>query len=89
MREARQDARENRNEDPIPGNWEEYLQEYCFTSPLAKAMAATLLDSQECHPTWFKEAEIAVGRKRLDPTTLTYEKIRDAVVQWRNERYSD
>jgi hypothetical protein len=73
-------------EQPIPATWPQYLKKYMFKSPVATALAATLADPKRCHPTWFKEAEIAVRRKNLPLDDLTYEAIREAIEDWRDER---
>jgi hypothetical protein len=85
----RDDAREWREEDERPGTWDEYLTNYGFDSVEAKAMAAVLKDPKQCHPTWFKEAEIALRRNGLDLGELTYERIRTAVMRWRDSREVD
>ncbi len=85
----RQTARDLREEGPIPATWPEYLAFYRFESPIAQALARTLKDPRQCHPTWFKEAEIAVRRAGLPLDSLSYEIIRGAIADLRFERSND
>jgi len=85
--DLRCEARANRKElFEIPNDWQEYLRLYGFDSPTALALSATLKDSKACHPVWFAKAEIAVERADLDLDSLTYEKIKKAIDDWREER---
>lgn len=72
---------------PIPDSWSVYLARYGFRGEVAEALAKTLQDPACCHPVWFTEAQIAVRRTGLDLDDLTYEDIREAISQWRDERY--
>ena len=84
--QLRMQAREAAQEHPIPATWPGYLAKYQLKSKIAKALAATLAAPQQCHPKWFKEAEIAVRRAGIPLEGLTYEKIRDAIDSWRAGR---
>jgi hypothetical protein len=83
--EMRSTARAQKQEDPLPATWPEYLEKYGFDSPVAKALAGVLQSTTNCHPTWFKEAEIAVRRAGLPLAGLTYETIKRVVARWRSE----
>ena len=77
---VRQFAHEEKQEDPIPDNWQEYLDKYDFNkSDICQAMAKCLQSPQRAHPTWFKLAEIAVRQSGQTLDDLTYEKIVDAI----------
>ncbi len=83
----REDARMAMQEvGELPETWQEYVKKYRFRSAEARALARVLRSPQECHPRWFKEAEIAVRRARLPLDGLTYRSIVQAIEQWRRER---
>jgi len=82
----REQAHDNKVEEPIPATWQEYLSKYRFAGPIAEALSKTLSNPVDCHPTWFKEAEIAIRRQPINLDQLTYFAIRDAIQQWREDR---
>ena len=76
-------------ESEIPAVWEDYLDEYGFDSPQARAMAKILKDPQAAHPVWFKEAEISLRRYEIPLEALSYERVREAIDRWRYEQEED
>lgn len=84
--DIRQEARERMTESPIPSGWREYLQKYGFQSEIAAVLATVLADPTRCHPTWFKEAEIAVRRTGTPTADITYDAISEAIAKWRQLR---
>ena len=84
--EMRQLARNRMQDSPIPATWPEYLNKYDFRSPIAEALALVLQDPTRCHPCWFKEAEIAVRRRRTPLIQLSYAIIKEAIEAWRQQR---
>ncbi len=70
-------------------DWQKYLDHYGFASKVAEALANVLKSPRACHPTWLKEAEIAVRRAGLDLGSLTYEGISAAISNWRSQRHED
>lgn len=63
--EMRATSRMTKQEDPIPATWPKYLEKYGFDSPAATTLVGVLKSTRDCHPIWFKEAEIAVRRTGL------------------------
>lgn len=84
--EMRAEARTLMQPNSIPATWPEYLHKYEFDSPVAIALSRVLKSTTGCHPTWFKEAEIAVRRAGLPLDGLRYEAIKEAIGQWRDQR---
>lgn len=87
----RDELRYNLVEEPIPGNWADYLTKYGFDSEIAKALAAALAEPKQAHPVWFKRAEQAVARaidngKSIDLNTLTYGQIKKCLDNGRPPR---
>lgn len=83
-------AREFAEPKPIPSDWNTYLATYSFPHPeVAEALAKVLQCPTHSHPVWFCEAVIAIRRYELDLSSLTYESVRDAIHEWRDERQTE
>jgi len=90
MEDVQRDAREMCSEEPIPDKWEEYLATYCFPFPeIALRLSQVLKSCEQAHPVWFCEAVLALKRTDQCLDDLTYEAIRDAIEDWRNDRMAD
>lgn len=87
--EQKEFARGLAEESEIPAVWEDYLDEYGFDSPQARAMAKILKGPQAAHPVWFKEAEISLRRYEIPLEALSYERVREAIDRWRYEQEED
>ena len=73
-----EEARESREDDPIPDNWPEYLETYGFSGRIAEAMAGVLQNPMKAHPIWFCKCMLGLEMIGADVSALSYEKIRDA-----------
>ncbi len=74
-------ARQEREEDEIPDNWDEYLRKYDFPYPeVAQQLASILRSPTNAHPVWFCKAILAVVRSEVTPRC--YHDIRDAIRSW-------
>lgn len=87
FKDARRVARDDKQEHDIPNTWDDYLKTYDFpANAVAKALAKVLQNPKDAHPIWFCEAVLAVKRAELPLNNLSFEKIVEAINEWREAR---
>ena len=85
--EDRDSARELCQDQPIPDEWRRYLAKYDFPYPeVAERLSCVLESPEQAHPAWFCEAVLAVVQQGGCLEPWSYERVQEAVSEWRRVR---
>jgi ASCH domain len=84
--EAKRAIRRDAAARGLSPQWALFMGRFGFQGEIAEALARSLETPTECHVGWFFEAMMSVRRADLDLSALSYEVIKTAIEDWREER---